>query len=198
MAEKSSVFDSIRIKSRRASKPSKESPQCEWKECEKLGTHRAPKTSGSNKEFHVFCMEHVRAFNKSFNYFKEEKVEKENQDAALHMAALSGIPLGIKTKRRPVESAKPADPGNLYARLAARQKGDNPDKKPLKRLMPADRNALEALGLKGQQSSKQIKTAYKELVKIHHPDANGGDKNSEERLRVIITSYTHLKQRGFL
>jgi DnaJ-class molecular chaperone len=35
-------------------------------------------------------------------------------------------------------------------------------------------------------------------VKIHHPDANGGDKSSEERLRSIIAAYTHLKQKGFV
>ena len=31
-------------------------------------------------------------------------------------------------------------------------------------------------------------------MKIHHPDANGGDKSSEDRLRAIIAAYTHLKK----
>ena len=35
-------------------------------------------------------------------------------------------------------------------------------------------------------------------MKIHHPDANGGDKTSEERLRAIIAAYSHLKQKGFV
>ncbi len=30
---------------------------------------------------------------------------------------------------------------------------------------------------------------YKELVKLHHPDANGGDKASEERFKQISEAY---------
>ena len=31
------------------------------------------------------------------------------------------------------------------------------------------------------------------LLKRHHPDANGGERNTEERLRRVIQAYTHLK-----
>ncbi len=44
----------------------------------------------------------------------------------------------------------------------------------------------------------EIKKAYKDLVKKHHPDINGGDKSSEERLRNIVTAYNHLKSKGFV
>ncbi|UXN74718.1 DnaJ domain-containing protein [Devosia sp. A8/3-2] len=50
----------------------------------------------------------------------------------------------------------------------------------------------------GHAKSEQIKAAYKTLVKIHHPDANGGDKSSEDRLRTIIVAYSHLKKAGFV
>jgi curved DNA-binding protein CbpA len=40
---------------------------------------------------------------------------------------------------------------------------------------------------------EQIKARYKELVKLHHPDANGGDKAAEERLKSINQAYTFLK-----
>ena len=36
------------------------------------------------------------------------------------------------------------------------------------------------------------------LVKRHHPDANGGDRGSEDRLREIIQAYNYLKICGFL
>ncbi len=204
MADKSSIFDTIRIKSRRGGKKVKpEVPQCGWEDCDKPGIHKAPKSHQSNSEFYNFCLEHVRKYNQSFNYFAKENEEKDQLEAALHRAALSGEQLHfgknpIPKKPRKVKSSTAADPLHLYARLAARSKSDNPDKKPVKRLMPSDRDALGALGLKGHQSTNEIKTAYKALVKIHHPDANGGDKSSEERLRIIITAYTHLKQRGFL
>ena len=46
-------------------------------------------------------------------------------------------------------------------------------------------------------SLKEIKERYKELVKLHHPDANGGDRDSEERLKKIIHAYTHLLSCGY-
>jgi DnaJ-class molecular chaperone len=61
-----------------------------------------------------------------------------------------------------------------------------------------DRRAFETLGFKASAKSEEIKRAYKALVKIHHPDANGGDKGSEERLRSIIAAYSHLKTKGFV
>ena len=207
MTEKSSIFDNIRIKSRRGAKVVKDVPDCTWEDCDKPGPHKAPKSHRPTGEFHNFCLEHVRQYNKSFNFFTQDDKNKELSKEALHRAALSGEKINFAASGKPkvaktrrVSSADSAriDPQNLYARLAARSRAKTGDAKPLKRLMPADRTALEALGLKGQQTSKKIKTTYKELVKIHHPDANGGDKSSEERLRVIITAYTHLKQRGFL
>ncbi len=54
------------------------------------------------------------------------------------------------------------------------------------------------MGLEGRKPSVEIKSAYKALVKLHHPDANGGDKGSEDRLRSIIAAYNHLKSRGFV
>ena len=54
------------------------------------------------------------------------------------------------------------------------------------------------LGVDKKASTEDIKKAYKALVKIHHPDANGGDRSSEDRLRAIIVAYTHLKTTGFV
>jgi DnaJ-class molecular chaperone len=42
-----------------------------------------------------------------------------------------------------------------------------------------------------------VKTRFKELVKRHHPDANGGDRSTEDRLVEVIQSYNYLKTVGF-
>jgi curved DNA-binding protein CbpA len=42
-----------------------------------------------------------------------------------------------------------------------------------------------------------LKARYKELVKRHHPDAHGGDKAAEERLKVINQAYSTLKTSYF-
>ena len=62
----------------------------------------------------------------------------------------------------------------------------------------AERKALNALGLEADASAHEVKTRFKTLVKRHHPDANGGDRSSEDRLREIIQAYNYLKSIGFL
>ena len=49
--------------------------------------------------------------------------------------------------------------------------------------------ALETLGLDEKATGADIKARYKELVKRHHPDANGGDRGSEDRFRDVIQAY---------
>jgi DnaJ-class molecular chaperone len=61
----------------------------------------------------------------------------------------------------------------------------------------AERKALDALGLEADASAQDVKARFKSLVKRHHPDANGGDRSSEDRLREIIQAYKYLKSIGF-
>ena len=53
--------------------------------------------------------------------------------------------------------------------------------------------ALVIMDLPVGATLDEIKVRYKELVKRHHPDANGGDKEAEERLKLINQAYTILK-----
>ena len=61
----------------------------------------------------------------------------------------------------------------------------------------AERHYLDTLGLEAEASTHEVKTRFKQLVKRHHPDANGGDRSSEDRLREIIQAYNYLKSIGF-
>ena len=61
---------------------------------------------------------------------------------------------------------------------------------------PLEAKALETLGLDTKATGKEIKARYKELVKRHHPDANGGDRGSEDRFRDVLQAYRVLKQAG--
>jgi hypothetical protein len=61
----------------------------------------------------------------------------------------------------------------------------------------AERKALDTLGLELEATAAEIKLRFKTLVKRHHPDANGGDRSSEDRLREIIQAYNYLKSVGF-
>ena len=58
------------------------------------------------------------------------------------------------------------------------------------------RRALDVLGLDETADAAAIKAQYKTLVKRFHPDAHGGDRSFEERLRDIIKAHDTLKTAG--
>jgi hypothetical protein len=206
----SKLFDRIRIQPRRASpEPRTSVPDCAWEGCNQPGIYRAPKGHRFEGEYHHFCLEHVRHYNTAFNFFADMN-EAERDRHLYRTAETDGRPswgLGTKPgaysgprmpKRDPNAPGKRfSDPLHIWARYArANARGPQPERQV--KLHETDRRAFEALGFRTSAKSDEIKRAYKTLVKIHHPDANGGDKASEERLRSIIAAYTHLKQMGFV
>ncbi len=62
---------------------------------------------------------------------------------------------------------------------------------------PEHQRALDTLDLDAMTNLQQIKTRYKQLVKRYHPDANGSDLASEERLKHIIQAYDYLMSCGY-
>src|SRR5256885_14838922 len=47
----------------------------------------------------------------------------------------------------------------------------------------------DVLGVSPSASEKDITRAYRKLAKQHHPDANPGNKEAEERFKDISTAY---------
>ena len=88
--------------------------------------------------------------------------------------------------------AKMRDPFGFFNETQSRR--PPPRQRKVKSL---EAKAFETLNLSEEASSAAIKKRYKELVKKHHPDANGGDRGSEERFRAVIQAYQLLKQSGF-
>ncbi|MFX9299587.1 DnaJ domain-containing protein, partial [Acinetobacter baumannii] len=62
-----------------------------------------------------------------------------------------------------------------------------------RKVMNAERKALLVMGLGAGATLEDVKSKYKALVKQHHPDANGGDRSTEDRLIEIIKAYNYLK-----
>ena len=60
-------------------------------------------------------------------------------------------------------------------------------------MINAERKALQVMGLGADATLETVKAKYKALVKQHHPDANGGDRSTEDRLIEIIKAYNYLK-----
>jgi hypothetical protein len=188
-------FDSLRARPAGEVPSHAAAPTCQWKGCVSAGLYRAPMGRGREGKYYLLCLDHVRQFNASYNYFdgwSNAEVEAFQKDAVIGhrptwKAGLSGDNIRYKTGvGRAFE-----DP---HAFLAGRTRRAATG--PARKLKPLERKSLEALGLAEGVDRAQIKARFKQLVKRHHPDANGGDKRSENKLREIIQAYNYLKQAG--
>ncbi|MHA1560373.1 MAG: J domain-containing protein [Alphaproteobacteria bacterium] len=192
----SKYFDGIRIKSA-AAKP-KGKPRCEWRDCTKEGGYRAPKGRANEREFFNFCLDHVREYNKSYNYFSgmpdDEIVAYRDAAATGHRPTWAMGSVGSEAKDQKSQPKAMRDVFGVFEGQGPDFQPEKPQKRPLKNL---ERRSFVALNLDGGESSGEITARYKLLVKRLHPDANGGDRGSEDKLREIIQAYKHLKAAGF-
>lgn len=207
----SKYFDRIRIKNRHPEpEPRPEIPVCGWEGCSQPGLYKAPKGNRAVGEYHHFCLEHVRHYNQVYNFFEGMKPEEMQSEvmreketdgrASWGMGAKPGAGSGPRMPRgapRGPNAKRVNDPFGVFARYA-RHQNKQPAAERVKPLHEPDRRAFETLGFSGFVKAEEIRVAYKALVKKHHPDANGGDKSSEDRLRAVIAAYTHLKNKGFV
>jgi hypothetical protein len=193
----SKYFDSIRIKPDHLSaRP--ELPVCDGPGCRLEGAYRAPKGRLREGEYFNFCLDHVREYNKSYNYFAgmpEEAITAYRVDAATgHRPTWT---MGARRGRDRVDmgAAGLDDAFGMFGDFTARRtEASTPRQRPLKNL---ERRSFAVLDLEGDEQRHEIKARFKELVKRLHPDANGGDRSSEDRLRQIIQAYNHLRAAGF-
>ncbi len=208
----SKYFDRIRIKNRHPDpEPRPEIPVCGWEGCAQPGLYKAPKGNRAIGEYHHFCLEHVRHYNQVYNFFEGMKPEEMQSEVMREketdgrarggMGAKPGAGAGPRMPRgappRGGNTKRVNDPFGVFARYA-RHQNKQPAEERVKPLHEPDRRAFETLGFSGFVKAEEIRVAYKALVKKHHPDANGGDKSSEDRLRAVIAAYTHLKNKGFV
>lgn len=200
----SKYFDCIRVKPDEDRLVSDRLPRCEWKGCGKPARHRAPMGRGREGQYFNFCLEHVRRYNKSYNYFEG----MSDEDIAFYQkASLTGHRPTWSMGTRSGADAGPhaAEPGGfrhafsvddlfgLFGRATAGEEPRPYRARPLRRL---ERKSLTALDLDETATANEIKARYKTLVKRLHPDSNGGDRRAEDKLREVIQAYTYLRQAG--
>jgi len=197
----SPLFDRIRVKPAQDRRPRTASHVCEWPGCKQPGTYRAPKGRGRENEKWRYCLDHVREYNQTYNFFagmSDEAVLKYQKDAITGHRPTWKMGTGKTAARDPgrfyTEGA--SDPFDVFNELGGRRPRAEP--KPEGRtIRNAERKAFDTLGLELDAGRADIKTRFKDLVKRHHPDANGGDRSTEDRLVEIIQAYNYLKSVGF-
>jgi curved DNA-binding protein CbpA len=207
----SKYFDSIRVapKRERVEPVREEHPCCQWKGCTAPGMHRAPRGRGRDGEYFIFCLDHVRQYNASYNYFQgmnDAEVEEFQKDAMTGHRPTWKVGVNAATATKPRVGTynggqypfgwRMLDPHAFFARRAKAAREAPAENR--RQLRPLERRSLQTLNLPGNATRIEIKARFKELVKIHHPDANGGDARSGDKLREIIQAYNYLKQAGLV
>ena len=161
---------------------------CDWKNCKEIGKYKAPIEKDNSRNFRYLCLEHIKIFNKSWNYFanmNDEQVEYFiKSDLTWH---------------KPTKSF--TSPDNFFKILWNNALEDktsifgNTQFSEFKKskLSEKDRHALEVLGLKYEAKWPDIQKKFKGLVKKYHPDKNQGSKKFEDKLKKITLAYSQLK-----
>jgi curved DNA-binding protein CbpA len=204
----SKYFDTIRTKRRGTTrKPEPVAPMCQWDGCEENGVHRAPVGRNAENQYFMFCFEHVKEYNKGYNYFSglsDNEIARYQKEAltghrptwtlGVNKSAKNGPEQGTARSGTAGAKARMSDPFGFLHEARARRAQPEPRQRKLKSL---EAKAFDTLGVQPTATTTDIKAAYKDLVKKHHPDANGGDRGSEDRFREVIQAYQLLKQAGF-
>jgi DnaJ domain len=199
----SPLFNRIRVKPNEDRRPRADLPMCNWKGCQNNATHRAPKGRQNENEYWQFCLDHVREYNHSYNYFSgmsDDAVLRYQKDSITGHRPTWKMGTGHRPEGADFGPDGAQDPFKILRELGGgganwrpRSERVEPQKRAVRN---AERKALHELGLEDGADRAEIKARFKMLVKRHHPDANGGDRASEDKLREIIQAYNYLKSTG--
>jgi hypothetical protein len=198
----SPLFDRIRVKPAEDRTLRADGPVCDWQGCQHRATHRAPKGRLRENEYWRFCLDHVREYNHSYNYFagmSDDAVSKYQKDAVTGHRPTWKMGTGHRPGGGDFGPQGVRDPFYVFRELGGGGANWRPRSErvePPRTVRNAERKALHELGLEEGADRAEIKARFKLLVKRHHPDANGGDRGSENKLREIIQAYNYLKSVG--
>ena len=166
---------------------------CEHPGCSQPGKFRAPKAPDVLDDFYWFCKDHVREYNLKWNFFdgtteaeinaqmSKDKVWDRQTRTFTDPEARAWARLGIE------------DPHQVLGDNATQNPGKNGGGGTKRKLPPTERRAVEILEAKDNWSKAEIRKAYKALIKVLHPDINGGDRSQEEQLQQVVWAWDQIK-----
>jgi len=162
---------------------------CEWENCKESGNFKAPLERDNSKNYKWLCKEHIKLFNKNWNYF-EGMSQKE-----VEIFLKSDL-----TWHRPTQQFSSSD--NFFGILWNNALSDKfnffQEEKKLnnlisRKLSEKDKDAFKIMGLEFSADWSSIQKKFKTLVKKFHPDRNAGNKQFEDKLKNVTMAYSHLK-----
>jgi hypothetical protein len=162
---------------------------CEWQSCKESGEFKAPAERDNVKNFKWLCEEHIKLFNKNWNYFE-----------GMSQSEIENFLKSDVTWHRPTQKFGSSD--NFFNILWNNALSDKfnffSTEKILntlieKKLSEKDKDAFKIMGLEFNADWSTIQKVFKTLVKKFHPDRNSGNKEFEDKLKKITLAYSHLK-----
>ena len=162
---------------------------CDYKNCKKIGKHKAPIEKDNSKKFRWLCLDHIKEFNQRWDYFKGMS------DHEIHNFLKSDM-----TWHKPTQSFN--SPDNFFNILWKNTLNEGKNilnseyGKKIKtkiNFSNKDIGAFKIIGLEVGTKWDIIQNQFKKLVKKYHPDMNAGDKKFEEKLKIVTLAYTQLK-----
>jgi hypothetical protein len=174
---------------------------CDHPGCEAGGDFRAPRSRIELDSYYWFCLDHVRAYNAAWNYYAGMS-EREIEDEIRRDTVWQRPSWKLGQRHGPAYEARMRDPFNLYSGKdrkpgTGQRNGRSQGAEASARVASAREQALAVFDLDLPFTQTSLKARYKVLVKMHHPDAHGGDKEAEEKLKIINQAYTTLKASYF-
>ena len=161
---------------------------CEWKNCKEFGKFKAPAERDNSKKFKLLCDEHIKLFNKSWNYFEGMS---DNE--------ITNFLKSDVTWHRPTQQF--GSPDNFFNilwnnalndkfKIFKDEKNKNINKT---QLCKKDKDAFNIMELNFNADYETVQKKFKILVKKFHPDKHSGNKAYEDKLKKITMAYSHLK-----
>jgi curved DNA-binding protein CbpA len=197
----SKIFVGLRpIRGKQAPARAPSGPTCQWDGCDKAGTHRAPVGRDAEGLYLMFCATHAAEYNKGYNFASDQSapvVARYQREAASGKRRTWGETVSQASEIPLPSTERSGSAKALNARRNAAERQAAKADLQRRKLKVLEAKAFETLGLSEDATPVEIRSRYKAKLKMHHPDVNEGDRNSEDELRASIDAYKILKLNGF-
>ena len=156
---------------------------CDKTGCKMAGEFRAPKNYQNLNDYQWFCLEHIKEFNRKWNYHLKMDADQIETDIRFDTIW-----------RRPTSSF---GSGRRFFDFTINGEDMGSFENPSKSTNQSNKLllSLSELNLDINTDIKLIKKRYKELAKLHHPDVKGNSKKSIDKFRKIVEAYNYLLER---
>jgi len=168
---------------------------CDHEGCTQQGEYPAPKSRDNLNERYYFCLEHIREYNKAWDFFKG--MSPNEIEAYIKNAFVWERPTfnyGSKINSKEYEKAFKAAKAKAFGDIFGDSYKEEQEKAVSKHYPPELCAALKELELSPPVTFSSIKKQYRTLVKKHHPDSASNENNDEERFKRISAAFASLRK----